>query len=218
MHAVIIAIAFILFWVPVGIFAKLAGEVIERQPLGLDLTIITAFHSIHSPFLNSFFLFVTSLGSPLVVAVIGAVLVGLCLYKKWYRGATALVAGVGGATVANLILKGIFARTRPSIFTPLVRETSYSFPSGHAMVSSAFVFIVILLLWHTKYRIPAVILGLLATLLIGLSRIYLGVHYPSDVIAGWSVGLVWAVITGSLALNRPFALGHRLAKLFRRKP
>ena len=217
MHAVLILIAFILFWIPVGIFAKLAGEVIERKPLGSDLTLINDVHSIHSPFLDNFFLFLTAIGEPLVVAAIGGVLVGLFIYKRWYRAAMAIVAGVGGATVANLILKALFARTRPSIFTPLVRETSYSFPSGHAMVSSAFVFIVMLLLWHTKYRVPAVLGGLLATLLIGLSRIYLGVHYPSDVLAGWCVGLVWAVIIGSLVLNRPFAIGHLLAPFIHRK-
>lgn len=216
-HAVLITIAFGLFWIPVIIFAKLAGEVVEREPLGVDSAILTFLHSIHGTFWDNVFLFLTALGEPLVVASVGLVLLGLFLYKRWYRGALTLLGGIGGATLANMALKGVFARSRPSIFDPLVVETSYSFPSGHAMVSSAFVGVVIILLWHTKYRVPAIILGVLATFSIGLSRVYLGVHYPSDVLAGWCVGLVWAVLTGSIVLNRPFGIGRRLSPLIRRK-
>lgn len=214
-HTVLVTVAFALFWVPVVIFAKLAGEVIEREPLKGDTIIIDAVHAHATPALNNFFLFCTALGEPIVVAGAGVLIIAVLAYKKWYRAGLALIAGTGGALLANLALKGIFARSRPSLFYPLVRETSYSFPSGHAMVSSAFVCTVMLILWHTKYRWVAVILGFLATFLIGLSRVYLGVHYPSDVLAGWCIGLVWAVITGSLILNRPFAIGARLLARFR---
>lgn len=210
-HAILIGTAFVLFWIPVVIFARLAGEVAEREPIPTDITIISAIHRLQSAPLDSFFLFFTAIGQPLVLGAVVLVLLGFFVYKHWYRKFVMLAGGVGGALVANLVLKGLFARARPSLFYPLVHETSYSFPSGHAMVSSAFVCTIILLVWRTPYRWPAVILGFLLTFLIGLSRIYLGVHYPSDVLAGWCVGLVWAVLTGSLVLNRPFALLNRLA-------
>ena len=215
-HSVLMMGAFILFWIPVIIFARLAGEVVERQPLPQDITIINAVHAGHTTVLDNFFLFMTALGEPLVVGAVGFVLLGLCIYKKWYRFAIALFGGIGGALVANLVLKYLFARTRPSIFTPLVVETSYSFPSGHAMVSSAFVGIGIILLWRTRLRIPVIVFGIIATFLIGLSRVYLGVHYPSDILAGWSVGLVWAILIGSIVLNRPFGIGRRLSPYIHR--
>lgn len=215
-HTVLVGIAFALFWVPVIIFAKLAGDVAEKEPISADVAVINAVHAGHTTTWDNFFLFMTAVGEPVVIGGAVLLLVAVALYKRWFRAAAVLVVGVGGALAANLILKVIFARTRPSIFNPLVRETSYSFPSGHAMISAAFVCVVMLLLWHTRYRWAAVIGGFAVTLLIGLSRIYLGVHYPSDVLAGWCVGLVWAVLAGSLILNRPFGIGRRLAPLIHR--
>lgn len=215
-HAVLVTVAFALFWVPVIIFAKLAGEVVEREPLGPDAAILHAAYALHGPVLNVIFLSVTATGQPLVVTVVALALVGLFLARRLWRDAALIVVGVGGAAAANVVLKLIFERTRPSIFTPLVHETSYSFPSGHAMVSAAFVTVMIVIAWRTRFRTAALILGPLVTLLIGASRVYLGVHYPSDVLAGWSVGVTWALIAGSLVVNRPFALGHRFARLIHR--
>ena len=215
-HSFLITVAFALFWVPVIIFAKLAGEVVENEPIRADVVIINAVHSIHTPAWDSFFLLITSFGQSVVVAAVGLALLAGLIYKRRFRGAALLIGGVGGAVLANLALKAVFARARPSLFNPLVSETSYSFPSGHAMVSSAFVGVIILLLWNTRYRVPAIVLGFLATFLIGVSRVYLGVHYPSDVLAGWCVGLVWAALVGSLVINRPFGLGRRLAPLTHR--
>lgn len=209
-HVVLTTIAFGLFWVPVIIFAKLADEVIEKEPLRIDTIVIDAVHSIHNAGWDNFFLFWTAIGEPLVVISVAAALFGMFLYRRHFRNAAVIMGGVGGAGLANVILKGIFARSRPSIFTPLVHETSYSFPSGHAMVSAAFVCVLMIVFWHTRFRYLAVIGGFALTFLIGLSRVYLGVHYPSDIVAGWSVGLIWAVLAGSIILNRPFALGRRL--------
>lgn len=209
-HAALATVAFALFWIPVIIFAKLAGEVVEREPIRADVTIINAIHAGHTAALDNIYLFFTAIGEPVVVAAAGLVLIGYFLYRRRFRAAALIAGGAGGATLANLILKAIFMRSRPSIFTPLVHETSYSFPSGHAMVSSAFVVVCIVLAWKTRFRWFVVVIGGLLTLAIGVSRIYLGVHYPSDVLAGWCVGTVWAVIAGSLIVNRPFALGRRL--------
>jgi undecaprenyl-diphosphatase len=116
------------------------------------------------------------------------------------RAAVVLAVGVGGAALINTLLKLAFHRVRPELWTPLVVERSFSFPSGHAMVSSALACSVTYILWHTRWRWLAVGLGLAVVVAIGLSRLYLGVHYPTDVLAGWTVGFFWVVIVRAVLL------------------
>jgi undecaprenyl-diphosphatase len=106
-----------------------------------------------------------------------------------------LVASVGGALISHL-LKLYYARERPDLL-PLAGTMTPSFPSGHAMLSAVIYLSLGVLLAQTafKRRVKAYFLtvALVLTFLVGLSRIYLGVHYPTDVLAGWTVGLVWAL-------------------------
>jgi membrane-associated phospholipid phosphatase len=110
-----------------------------------------------------------------------------------------LVVGVGGAELLDVILKLIFARPRPSLPDPLLALTSYSFPSGHAMGSMAFygllAYLAIQRLSTWRWRVAVVIAMVFLILLIGFSRMYLGVHYLSDVLAGYAAGFAWLVIT-----------------------
>ena len=102
--------------------------------------------------------------------------------------------GVGGAALLNMVLKLIFERPRPDLWEQLIIETSFSFPSGHAMASSALAFSVIAIAWNTRFRWYAVGVGVLFMLVIGFSRLYLGVHYPTDVLAGWFVSGAWVLL------------------------
>jgi undecaprenyl-diphosphatase len=108
-----------------------------------------------------------------------------------------LIATLGGWGL-GLLLKAVFGRPRPSVIPHLVEVQSLSFPSGHAMMSAVVYLTLAALLaqlsaqWAQRVYILAV--GLLLTLLVGLSRVYLGVHYPTDVLAGWSAGLAWAIL------------------------
>jgi membrane-associated phospholipid phosphatase len=215
-HTLYVIAAFVLFWIPVITFAALAEEIHEREPIPFDVSILTWAYEHHTPFLDNLFLFATSLGEPLSVVGAGLILVGALIYARRFRWAGALLAGVGGAALANVILKLIFARIRPDVFPALLRESGYSFPSGHAMVSAAFVITVIFILWRTRYRVPAIIVGLFATPMIGISRVYIGVHYPSDVLAGWAVAAVWAFLACSLVLDFPFKLHIHISRLLKR--
>jgi undecaprenyl-diphosphatase len=114
--------------------------------------------------------------------------------------AVLVVAAGGGGLALNHALKTLFARQRPSVVPPLDTVHSLSFPSGHAMLSAAVYLSLAVLVARllAARRARAYVLAVAATLtvLIGLTRVYLGVHYPTDVLAGWVAGCVWALSCG----------------------
>lgn len=118
------------------------------------------------------------------------------------------LAAVGGGAVLNRLLKGLFSRPRPVFEHPLLLETSYSFPSGHAMealIAYGFLaYLAVLALGNWQARVGVVFGAALLVVLIGFSRMYLGVHYFSDVVAGYAAGGVWlsALISGTETIRR----------------
>ena len=160
----------------------------------LDVSLLEMIRSCHTPLLDNVFLFITSLGNPSVLIPLCVIVTGYLAYSKKFDSLRFFMLGVGGAALLNLILKAAFRRDRPALWQTLITETNFSFPSGHAMASSAFIFCVIAMLWNTRWRLPSIIIGGFLLLLIGLSRLYLGVHYPSDVIAGWLGGDLWVLL------------------------
>lgn len=183
----------VLFWVPGVIFLALADEVRDKEPLPGDVSVLTTLNSFANDWLTSFFTVITSLGSSVFV-VAG---VTLAVATMWYIGrrkdAVFLLFAAGGTAVINILFKLFFARDRPDIFQHLVVENGYSFPSGHAMISMSLALAVIVLAWRTKHRAAALVIGSLYVLLVGISRLYLGVHYPSDIIGGWCVSILWVL-------------------------
>jgi undecaprenyl-diphosphatase len=197
----ILVATLVLFWAPVVVFSKLAGEIVEREQITLDITILYWIHNLSTPWLDKFFLIITNLGG--VVSIISATLLLLTylIYKRQWYAALVLFMTVGGAAVANLTLKMLFHRDRPSLWHPAIVETSFSFPSGHAMLSAALIMSIIFIVWKTRLRLTSIIIGAPLLFLIGISRLYLGVHYPSDIVAGWCASLTWAVIV-VIVINR----------------
>ena len=189
-----LAVCFMLFLgVAIG-FAQLADEVHEGETLAFDQSILRAINTTASPIWNTFYVNVTHLGG--VVAVVGVTVValGILLARKHYKQTVIVAASVGGAALISIILKLLFERARPELWDQLVTETSYSFPSGHAMMSSVLAFTAIALCWRTRYRIAVIIAAVFYMFLVGYSRLYLGVHYPTDVVAGWLVSASWVLI------------------------
>ena len=144
-------------------FVQLADEVHEGETLAFDTSILQAINTTASPGWDAFYLGVTQLGS--VVGIVILTLVGLtvCLVKRKYTSATILAASVAGAAVINLVLKMLFERARPDLWEQIVTETSYSFPSGHAMISSMLAFAVIAIAWRTRYRVLVAIVAIYCT-------------------------------------------------------
>ena len=178
------------------IFGRLAEDVVSNDSqVSIDQTVATAIHGLMTPALTTFFLVVTALGSMEAIAllsVVGAVVFGT--WRRWLLFGTWVIAA-GGSVMFILLLKALFARPRPYFEQPLLLETYYSFPSGHAMEAVvlygtlAYFAVLALRTWRAR---AAVILGTsLLVLLIGFSRMYLGVHYFSDVVAGYAAGGMW---------------------------
>lgn len=189
-----LCIAFVLFAVPTIVIAKIITELREQTPIYADTVFLEWFHQFSSAFLDWFAPIVTNVGDAWVVVPVTLVLAVTLLYLKQRRAATALLFGVGGAAVIGLTLKLLFQRARPELWTHLVTEDGFSFPSGHAMMSSALALSIAALLWPTKYRWWAIGVGGIYVVAVGLSRLYLGVHYPTDVIAAWCLSFLWVLI------------------------
>jgi membrane-associated phospholipid phosphatase len=179
------------FWLPMLLFVGLANAVRSNHALPGDDAILNGIHHFSSPALDKLAVAVTTLGNPAVVVIGVAVAAAVLAYKRYRRQAVFLLFSAAGTAAINVIIKFLFHRDRPSLWARIVTENSYSFPSGHAMISSALAFSVIILCWHTRYRWLVVIVSTLFFLLVSLSRLYLGVHFPSDVVGGWSVSLLW---------------------------
>lgn len=170
-----------------------------RSDLGiLDESVYGFISSFRSPILTSIFTTISFFSSPLFLLIISIFLLFVFKNKKY-----SLLSFMNLVLVAflNQILKLIFSRPRPFEWM-ITEESGYSFPSGHAMVSAAFYGMIIYLIWRTginkKYKILWTGILSILILLIGVSRIYLGVHYTSDIIGGFTLSLSYLLISTSL--------------------
>uniref|UniRef100_A0A832H348 Phosphatase PAP2 family protein n=1 Tax=Oscillatoriales cyanobacterium SpSt-402 TaxID=2282168 RepID=A0A832H348_9CYAN len=118
----------------------------------------------------------------------------ITLSSHW-RSLLSLVITPLGSSLLNRTLKLLFHRERPHLWKVFSPDLSYAFPSGHAMSSATFVMVLIVLAWNTHWRWMVLVMGRLFVLAIGWTRVYLGMHYPSDVLAGWLLAIAWSVAT-----------------------
>lgn len=179
-------------------FAELAESVLEGATLRLDHRVLLWIDGFATPWLDVAALELTSLGSPVVIATL-VFLAGTFLWSTHRRACALLLwAAATGGVVLNLALKLAFERPRPQVFEWRAHyAASYSFPSGHAMASMIIYVTLVYILAELNPPSPlkrlavAVAVGIIA--LVGLSRLYLGVHYPTDILAGYAVGFAWAM-------------------------
>ncbi len=199
---------FVCVLIPLYIFGNLADEVIEKEPFFFDEPILRFFYSLSMPFLDQVMIFFSRIGErygliPLNIAIFAAL-----LWQRRRSDAIFWLLAVGGAAAINFAAKLAFGRVRPDLWISLAPETSFSFPSGHAMGTMALVAALLVLLWPTRWRWWVLILGGLFVLLVSISRVYLGVHYPSDILAGWMASLAWVFGISSILyrqLSKPTA-------------
>lgn len=193
-----IALLFIGMLLPLWVFAELADEVHELEQFVFDDPILLRAHALAGPGLDGFFVLVSRIGYQGVVAIDLLLVLSVLALRRWREATFAAVSFVGSALL-NLGAKQFFQRDRPSLWESISPEDTFSFPSGHAMGSMTLAATVVLLAWPTRGRWPMLALMAAFALLVGYSRVYLGVHFPSDILAGWMAGAAW-VVAAYLAL------------------
>ncbi len=185
-------------------FGKLAGEVAEGDTRRFDEAILRALRNpadladpIGPLWLEQVMRDVTSLGSFTVLTIVTLGAIGYLIIDGKRRAALFVLFAVAGGALLSDLLKHVFARPRPELIAHLVDVKTLSFPSGHAMLSAVTLLTLGALLTRvqTRKRLKAYLIGtaILLTLLVGASRVYLGVHWPTDVFAGWCAGAAWAM-------------------------
>lgn len=190
-------------------FITLAGEV-EAKPFSIDERILLALREPGNPSepigghaLTTMMRDVTALGSGTVMGLFSVAFVGYLLLTHRPGAALLVVAAVLGGWLLNDTLKQVFDRPRPTIVPHLMSASNLGFPSGHSTIAAVFYPTIAgltgRLVEKRRLRFYLMTLAILGSLLIGFSRVYLGVHYPSDVLGGLAVGFAWALACGIVA-------------------
>ena len=187
-------------------FIELQDEVRDGEAFAFDERILLSFREPGNPdelrgprWLEKVSRDITALGGNAVLTLVTIGAGGFFLLRRqWVPLAVTLTSAIGGALLVDW-LKSLYERERPTITRHLMEEASHSFPSGHSTMAVVIYLTLAVTLaeFQEKRRLRVYILGYAATLaaLIGLSRVILGVHYPSDVAAGWTIGILWAGLT-----------------------
>jgi undecaprenyl-diphosphatase len=207
-----------LTWLMIGVgvclllwgFLQLASEVMEGETHALDTRIVRALRKADDPsrpigpeWLEGSMLDITAVGGPTVLGLVVLSVVGFLLLQARYRTAVVVLATAASGEIANYAMKNVFLRPRPDVVPHLRDVTSTSFPSGHAMESAIIYLTLGALLMRLAERpitkIYCIGMAIFLTLIVGISRVYLGVHYPTDVVAGWMFGFFWASLSWIVA-------------------
>ena len=186
------------------VFLKVVSEIGEGETHAADEAILLALRDpadlsnpIGPPWVEATFRDLTSLGSPVVLTLVTIAVVGYLLLERKRETAVFVVLAVGGGAVLETLLKLGFARPRPELVSHLVDVNSFSFPSGHATMATITYLTLGVLLARVQDRrrikLYLLAVAILVALTVGISRVYLGVHWPTDVLAGWCVGAAWAL-------------------------
>lgn len=192
---------YLVYVVLVFAFTELAENVMDHSTLSLDVAILRAINARSGPRFDSFFIFLTDLSGPVFMPIFTLLLMLFFIWQKERYNSVYILLTMGGTFLVNTALKLTFQRARPNLWTLLVEESSYSFPSGHAMISMAFALTIIVLSFYSKGRWAAILAGGFYVLLIGFSRLYLGVHYPTDILGGWIASLFWVILVTKIMMR-----------------
>jgi undecaprenyl-diphosphatase len=205
-----VLIAFLAVTVLLVGVGNLASEVVEGDTLAFDRWLISGLRDAANPgepigpwWLKKTMIDLTALGGGPFLTMLTLVAAGFLMAARKWGMALFVVLAIAGGGLAGNVLKWIFVRARPDLVPHLVSVDSASFPSAHAMNSAVTFLTLGVLLSRTQKdrRLKVYLLGIAVflTLIVGFSRVYLGVHWPTDVVAGWAVGAAWAILCSLVA-------------------
>src|SRR5690606_16437669 len=188
------------------IFLAIADEVSENEIARIDSALLLMFRDptdsarpLGPGWLVETITEITALGGYPVLVVLVASVLGFLLVVGRYGPALVVFLSIASGTALSQVLKAFYDRPRPDIVDHLVQTHTASFPSGHATMSAlvylTLASLIVRLVDDVAVRIYVILMAVLLTFMVGMSRIYLGVHWPSDVIAGWALGTAWACLS-----------------------
>lgn len=186
-------------------FVELADEVMEGETDAIDRMLLLALRNpddladpLGPHWLEELGRDLTALGGIGILTLFTFSILGFLLLRRQFHACVYLAVSVGGGVLASSLLKMFFSRPRPDLVAHGAYVYTTSFPSGHSMMSTAVFFTLAALLasLESSLRIRSYFLAIAAllSLLVGVSRVYLGVHWPTDVLAGWTAGIAWALL------------------------
>lgn len=184
-------------------FALVCGALVVAGELPGDHRVLVEIHRAVGQRAQEHLVTVADLTDVTPLAAVAVGLVASLLAMRRWSAAVRVTVGVSVVWAVNPLLKELFARDRPRLWPSPGPVSEYSFPSGHAAGTAALFGTLVMVAWHTRLRTPAVVLGVLVVALVGISQLALGVHYPSDVLAGWLWAAGWISFVWSRPRGRP---------------
>ena len=175
---------------------KITTELLLAQTEAIETKILWQIQQLSHPLLDRVMFAITVLVNPEVAVLVFLITLILLWWRRAHRETLMFSVVCGGSVILNQGLKLLFQRPRPELWPPLITEHTYSFPSGHALQGTVLYGAISYLLANRFPRWANWLYGgaILLVGAIGLSRLYLGVHWPLDVLAGWTVGFLWLII------------------------
>lgn len=199
-------IAFVgIFWLGISslilyFLVRMTGEVLEKEVFSFDESILLKIHQLANPVLDQLMLSITKIGDPGTVVPITLSIFALLLWKRYYLEAKLFALDAFGGAFFSYVLKLTFQKPRPRLWPQIITETTYSYPSGHAIGSIVLYGFLSYLLARIYPDYAKAFYGIAVALIlsIGFSRLYLGVHWPTDILAGYSIGFLWVLFCANL--------------------
>lgn len=197
---------FLWLWVIAAmVFAGLTIWIWVRGQLFFDIPVLQFFSEQRSTSLDMFFAVITWLGSTQVMIVLSVLLLGVLIVRRCKHDALMFAVGFYGANLINVGLKHLVGRVRPDVFPAVISlPSSFSFPSGHTTRFTAFALCVVFLVQHFRpqWVKPAILVFVPLVVLTALSRVYLQVHYPSDVLGSILLAVAWVLVVVKVMDNK----------------
>ncbi len=197
-------------YLPLQIFELIAVKIWQNEAgFSWDVPILLAIHQTtrystgvaSRSHLDILAVILAKIGSPrTLIPIILLIALGLIFKKRWRLGSYLITTSLGSAII-NFAAKEFMHRTRPHLWESTYHKVDFAFPSGHAMASMTFAILLVILTWGTRWSFVTLIFDILFVPTIAWTRLYLGVHFPSDILAGWLVALAWCV--GVYVILRP---------------